>query len=172
MRAPSAYEAAAEILANYVEVLVVDLSLLGRRHQKLLEIARDMETHVLAVGSTREQAPVLSGIRLAAWDEVSGMLRQLAMALQEIPEAPPVPAVVEEPLPGEYEPAEIPVPPVTLAPAKKPQATNPPGDPKIAGQRPADPPQSIPAPQRHAPNVTPEKLLTADELEALLRDQS
>lgn len=164
--APSAYEAAAEILAGNVEVLIVDLSLVGKRHRELLSIARDMGVQVVALGARGEAIPA-GGIGPAAWGDVPDLLRQLAETQpQEVEPAPPL----EEapPAPGDYQPVEIPAPSVTLAPAKKAHETRSFDDPSAAG--PAVAPPTVPAPPA-ATNLTPQNLLTADELEALLRDK-
>ena len=51
VRAASGYEAAAEILSAPTAALVVDLRILNRGHIRLLEVARQMDTEVLAVGA-------------------------------------------------------------------------------------------------------------------------
>lgn len=113
-RAPSGYEAAAELLAARAEALVVDLRLLGGKHLRLLEIARTQGVEILAVGSLPigMTAEDLSGVRLISRRDLGGALAALARssggggAGQAIaPEAPvePIVALPESPPVGDVE---------------------------------------------------------------------
>ena len=73
---PTAYEAAAEILTAPAAALVLDLRLLGPRHARLLEIAREKRLEMLAVGALAAgmTAEDLSGVRLVARDDLPAAL--------------------------------------------------------------------------------------------------
>ena len=112
IRVASPYEAAAEMLAAPVSVLLADLRSLSRRHLRLLEIARELDVEILAVGTlpsglTAEQ---LSGVRLLS-------MRDLPAAIARVSS----PAEEAAPVTGERVPAAH---PVRLTPAK-PQAEEP-----------------------------------------------
>jgi hypothetical protein len=68
VRADSAYEAAAELLAAPTSALVLDLRLLAPRHLRLLEIARSLDVEMLAVGTLPKALSTedLSRVRLIA----------------------------------------------------------------------------------------------------------
>ncbi len=89
--APSAYEAAAEVLAAPTAALVVDLSLLEPRHTRLITIARRAGAEVLAVGSggVGIDAEALSGARLVAKGQLVAELKRLMQSAGEsIPSRP------------------------------------------------------------------------------------
>ncbi len=115
------YEAAAELFAAPVRALVIDLSLLTRRHLRLMELARDLSAEVLAVGSvpTGFGSEQLSGVRLVSRADLPKLLERLlesapsppapdeadtAPAIEPREEAPQPPA--EKPAPTE-EPAVV-----------------------------------------------------------------
>lgn len=104
IRVASPYEAAAEILAAPTAALVVDLRLVAGRHLRLLEIARQMEVELLAVGAVPPglTSEDLSGVRLTARADLPAVLARLAQerpaATAELPLAEPiVPEPAEEP---------------------------------------------------------------------------
>jgi len=120
---PSGYEAASELLAAPTTALVIDLRLLAGRHLRLLEIARDLDVEIFAVGSLPigMTAEDLSGVRLIARRD----LPQAVGALAPAPRPAPAPAEPPEPEPTHVAPAEHiepaePIPAVQLTPAKVP----------------------------------------------------
>ena len=76
---PSPYEAAAELIAEPALALVIDLRLMGRRHLRLLRIARERGAEMLAVGAVPAglSAEDLSGIRLVARADLKAALEGL-----------------------------------------------------------------------------------------------
>ncbi|MCD6365269.1 MAG: hypothetical protein J7M14_05285 [Planctomycetes bacterium] len=72
----SAYEAAAEILAGPAVAMIVDLRILSPRNLRLLEIARDLNVELLAVGALplHMTADDLSGVRLLSRRDIIGAL--------------------------------------------------------------------------------------------------
>ncbi len=141
---PTAYEAAAEMLAAPTVALVADLRLVGRRHLRLLAIARQMGVEVFAVGvvPTGLTGEDLSGVRMIALADLPEALRRLAEA--------------DWPAPSEPKPA---------APAEAPAdlAT------KEAAPQPAAPP--VEPPVEKSPPSSPSALLTPEELSALLENE-
>jgi hypothetical protein len=77
--ASSSYEAAAEILSAPTVALVVDLTILSKGHLKLLDVARQMATEVLAIGAipTGLTSEELSGVRLVSKADLPAALRAL-----------------------------------------------------------------------------------------------
>ena len=106
--ASSGYEAAAEMLSAPARALIIDLRLLPGRHLQLLEVARDLEVEIFAVGSLPigMTAEDLSGVRLIARKDLPAAVRAL----------PPAPAEAGDP-PPRGQPPE-PVTPMQLVPAK------------------------------------------------------
>ncbi|MHC4294786.1 MAG: hypothetical protein ACYSTL_04310 [Planctomycetota bacterium] len=101
VRVSTAYEAAAEILAATTAALVIDLRLLPERHLRLLEIARQRKTEILAVGSVPSglTSENLSGVRLVS-------LADLPKAISDLP----VPGERDVSLPTEPTPSGQPTP--------------------------------------------------------------
>ena len=77
----SPYEAAAELLAGPREVLVVDLRLLGRRHLRLLEMARSAGAEVLGIGAlpAGTGSDELSGVRLVARADITRRVEEAVL---------------------------------------------------------------------------------------------
>ena len=75
----TAYEAAAELIAAPALAIVIDLRLMGPRHLRLLQIARERRVEMLAVGSIPPglTAEDLSGLRLLARADVKAALQRL-----------------------------------------------------------------------------------------------
>jgi len=97
---PSAYEAAAEMLAAPTAALVIDLRAMSGRHGGLLSMARELNVETLGFG------PLPTGL---ARDQVAG----LRLVRQE-----DLPAAISEALAKQAAPAQ---PAVHLAPAKRPK---------------------------------------------------
>lgn len=78
----SAYEAAAEVLAEPTAVLVMDLRLLGSRDEKLVQVARSCGTAMLGIGALPAgmSAAGLSGVTLVAEPDLDD---EIARALRE-----------------------------------------------------------------------------------------
>jgi hypothetical protein len=76
---PTAYEAAAELLASPTLAMVVDLRALGSRHARLLEIARQLGVEMLAVGPIPAWAgeEALSTVRIVSRMDLPAALRRL-----------------------------------------------------------------------------------------------
>ncbi len=152
-RAPSGYEAAAEILAAPVSALVVDFRAFGASHRRLLEIARQMDVEVLGVGALPAgmDSGDLNGVRLVSRPALPGALDRLAAAA------------------GAGGPAEPPGVPAPAAP--RPASTE--------DRDAAEPPDEPEAGREAGPEVetqpgraeTPSDLLTPEELSALLEDE-
>ena len=79
--APSAYEAAAEILVAPARALVIDLGMIWDRHLGLLTIARDLKIDILAFGAAPSgiSAEELSGVRLVSLAELPATLEGLSV---------------------------------------------------------------------------------------------
>src|ERR1035437_4260581 len=79
---PCAYEAAAELLAAPTLALVIDLRALGRRHLRLLDIARQLGVEILASGPLPAgmNADELSGVRLVSTAGMAAELGRLCRA--------------------------------------------------------------------------------------------
>ena len=107
--ASSGYEAAAEMLSAPTTALIIELRLLPGRHLQLLEIARDLEVEIFAVGSLPigMTAEDLSGVRLIARKDLPAAVRAL----------PPAQAEAGDP-PTRGQPPE-PVTPIQLVSAKE-----------------------------------------------------
>ncbi len=118
VRVHTAYEAAAELLAEPAAAVVVELGALTRRHLRLLEIARQTGTEMLGVGAVPAGLTTadLSGIRLVAPELLAeSLLRQAQPA-----PAPAEPAEAAK-RPAEARPETPPeAPPAALTPAKRP----------------------------------------------------
>ena len=84
IRAVSAYEAAAEILAAPTLCLVVDLGLLGGADLRLLKIARRMELPVFGTGKLPAgmQAEDLAGVTLVARDSLGEAIAKLVRSIE------------------------------------------------------------------------------------------
>lgn len=174
------YEAAAEILADGATALVVDLRLLGARHLPLLDLAARNGTAVFATGSVHPgtSAEQLSGVRLAAQDDLPDLLAEL---LAE--NAPPRSRTAPNPKEASAPPARG---PSAEIPARASSARNPGGL-----RRPGEPPPA-PAPangqyqSEGRANRSPaargagepdadgdaRSVLTPEELAALLEDEA
>ena len=150
----SVYEAAAELLAEAPAALVVDLRLLGPRHARLAAIARQCGTEMLGVGALNGSMPAeqLSGLRLVSHQELDETLSQLASTPKNQNSS------------GQIESTYKPSAPQRPAPIKPP-ANNEreetalfPDDSYLSSTNPDQP-------------VTPDTLLTREELDALLENE-
>jgi len=91
---PTAYEAAAEILAGPAVALVIELRMIGLRGLRLLEIARERDVEVLGMGtlSSGLSAEDLRGVRLVGRRDLPDVLGRLAGPAASPEAGPPVPA--------------------------------------------------------------------------------
>jgi hypothetical protein len=167
----TAYEAAAELIAAPALAIVIDLRLMGPRHLRLLQIARERRVEMLAVGSIPPglTAEDLSGIRLLARADVKPALQRLLQDRQDRE--------------GRYEPTTPPAVAPALSGARAEAAAVSGGqDGKTVGetrhdeaQRSRTPsPQAAPTPESPS-GQSPDSLrniLTAGELAALLEERS
>jgi len=165
VRAASGYEAAAEILATEVTVLVIDFRSLPSAHARLLDLAHQMDVEMLGVGSTPGTLPIerLSGVRLVSWGDLPAAVLRLVGAARERDRAPAPGADVAPP--QSAEPAELPEPAAVLLgdlPALEPVV-----EPPTPERERAEPPEPEPA---QAEPQTPDQLLTPEELTALLEE--
>ncbi len=171
---PTAYEAAAEILVAPTVALVADLRLVGRRHLRLLAIARQMGVEVFAVGvvPTGLTGEDISGVRMIALADLPEALRRLAAADWPAPSEPQPAAPAEAPTTETILELieELPsVTPVGEAPADRAtedaaaQPPTPPAEPPVA-------PPVAPAIEKSQPS-SPSALLTPEELSALLENE-
>jgi hypothetical protein len=163
----SSYEAAAEMLIEHSLAIVIDLRCLTSGDLPLVEMARQRDLEILAVGS----APLgvsncdLSGVRLSSRESLAGLLTTLAACRdQTIEEAQPPcePVAVSEPVSatGQW---------VKRRPLSEPRDVELP-----ASQNEPEPEPEIAEPAHHVRNVQegyrPSALLTSEEIEALLED--
>lgn len=170
LRVASGYEAAAELLADGADLLVVDLARLSAAHVPLLDLARRRAVPVLAFGTPRADISDLSHVRLTT----AGNLVAAARAIARVAKAADAPAKVETKespasvAPAAPEPKAEPAPEKTPPPAKlvprvAPTAkTAEPSAPASAGS---------PAPtqgRRGGPAELASGCLTAEEIAALL----
>jgi len=184
VRVTTAYEAAAELLLAPTAAMVVEVGLLGPRHLRLLEIARDVGVEVLGVGVLPPgvSAAQLDGVRLVSSEAVASAVGRVVR--------PPAPAEAVPPPPSVRKPPEAPAAPkpaaapgnARLAPAKRPRrkpaakrkrktkTAAKRASPKVAEASSAPEP---PAPESGSvPEAPPRGLLTPEELSALLGDGS
>jgi hypothetical protein len=184
----SPYEAAAELIAAPAAAIVIDLRLMGPRHLRLLQIARQRGVEILAVGGMPGGLSVedLSGVRLIARADLPRALRRLLELregrFQGVPSSDGE-YVSHSPLPlrpaqaGEgrraadggpkrpaFPPADVPATRPS-SPAPCPEAQAPPRPAPPASRDPQPAAQSTPPSGDDA-----RSLLTADELSALLED--
>jgi hypothetical protein len=101
VRAETPYEAAAELLAEPADALVLDLRLMAPRHVGLLEIARRRGAPVLAVAAlpAAMSAEQLDGVRLIARDRLGSAVAELAAAHREAAAATAEPPAAARPAP-------------------------------------------------------------------------
>jgi hypothetical protein len=167
LRVSSPYEAAAEMLAESPLAIAIDLRCLTPGDLPLIEMARQRNLEVLAVGAVPSGITTadLSGVRLSARDHLSALLDNLASASQvdESVAVPPQTAPVEaadlsalsqwigKTPDSARKPARIPAPPPAREIADVP-----------VGDAEADQPPRI---------DRPNDLLTSEELTALLEDE-
>lgn len=172
------FEAAAEVLAAPVAVLVIDFRCLPPAHERLLDLARELEVEVLGVGATPTGIAIdrLSGVRLVSRDDLAVfVVRSLDIAASPAePEARELPTPIELPEnePEAWPEAEAEVeavaesaPPVAGAPASEAPRGN--GRRGPAAPRPAWP-EADDQPELRAPS----QLLSPEELSALLEDDA
>ncbi len=90
IRVASAYEAAAELLAAPAVAMIVDLRLITGEHVRLIELAREMEVAILAVGAlpVGMNADDLSGVRLTSREHLPEALGEIVQAAAS-PVTPP-----------------------------------------------------------------------------------
>jgi hypothetical protein len=87
IKTQSAYEAAAEILAEPTAALLLDLRRVGHRHLRLLQVARDCGVEIFAVGTIPSglSSEDLSGVRLTARSDVPQQLSRLTVPHESTP---------------------------------------------------------------------------------------
>jgi hypothetical protein len=154
-RAPSGYEAAAEILAAPVSALVVDFRAFGASHRRLLEVARQMDVEVLGVGALPAgmDSGDLNGVRLVSRPALPGALDRLAAAA------------------GAGGPAEPTGAPAPASP--RPASAEDRGEQAAGDHDAAEPTDEAEDDVEAEPGraETPSDLLTPEELSALLEDE-
>ncbi len=150
----SVYEAAAELLAEAAAALVIDLRLLGPRHARLADIARQCGAEMFGVGALTGSMPAeqLSGLRLVSHQDLAETLSQLARATQSPPP--------REQTESTYQPSA----PYSPAPIK------PPADSDKEAMDLCPDESYLPTPKSAQP-MTPEALLSREELDALLENE-
>ena len=151
----SAYEAAAELLAEPAAALVIDLRCLATGNLRLVQTARKQGVAVLAFGklSAAMSTEGLDGVQLVSQEGLAQALARLAQgaraAEQEAPEKQPVEATA-----------------VGVGGEAAPEAA-PPREAAAGLDRPGQEASSA-EPKRQGP---PSSVLTADELAALLGEE-
>jgi hypothetical protein len=170
----SPYEAAAEILAAPVAVLVIDLPAMAPAHLPLLDLARKRGVEMLGTGSLPGGIALesLSRVRLMAFGDLPSELERLtgAEAATKVPAVEPVPAAEAEPAeppvaePHEEAPAEPAREPAKRKPAKRPVKV--PAKPKQAAPRPDDAAEDV-----DSDAAGTRGLLTPEEIAALLENE-
>ncbi|MCE5327342.1 MAG: hypothetical protein LLG01_13120 [Planctomycetaceae bacterium] len=179
---PTAYEAAAELLAGPTAALVIDLRALSGVHLRLLEIARQNGAALIATGAPRLPviAHALNGTLIVQRGELTAAIE--AALSRRANEPPPtgaaVPSLIEVALAGpDGKPIDLSAAawdnPLPMEPppaqAQPPAAAAPPET--AAPQRPAQPPadgQGVYRSDRGLDAARDAALLTAAELSALL----
>jgi len=163
VRVATAYEAAAELLAEPAAALVIDLRRLAGRHLRLVQVARQMDVEMLAFGtlpagmSTEE----LNGVRLVSRAELPAELERLTR-LETTAEAPAAGAVKLTPA---KKPADQPVcEPTAELPEKAPELDEA-APPAASAEK-----QELQPPKTDLPD-TPSGVLTPEELAALLEHE-
>ena len=168
LRAGSAYEAAAAILAAPTAALVLDLRLMPQRHLRLLEIARRMDVEILAVGAVPAglTSEDLSGVRLMARGDLLKALGSLAKPLKapEQPEAKETAVAPPEPL-SQSLPEDL-RQEATARMLDDSAEAKPTADAEIGEE--AEASLAHPEVNKPTPPAEPSGLLTAEELAALL----
>ena len=179
IRAPTPYDAVAEILSAPAAALVVELRLLRGRHLRVLEIARQMDVEVLAVGTVPRglTGEDLSGVRLTARRDLPGVLARLTGTYEASapPERDETPApAVRRPLTGRTseEPGTHP-----KEHAGEESVAKISGEPSEGQYKPepaaaeTDPPARTPPGKQPQQTASPSDLLTPEELTALLENE-
>lgn len=186
IRVATGYEAAAELIAAPSIALVIDLRLLGPRHLRLLQIARDLSVEMLAVGAVPPSMTPedLSGLRLMSREALSGQLLAVAAAAANGIAATPVPPseqdetapshaasptshADQEPHAAMESPSPVPAAPRDEAATNgiyEPQSA-PAAAPSVAAAAPVTPAATDAKPSQP---VSPRLLLTPEEISALL----
>jgi ActR/RegA family two-component response regulator len=167
LRVTSPYEAAAELLEQPPMALVIDLRRLTPSDLPLIEMARQLDLEVLAVGvlplgiATTD----LSGVRLAARDHLPAMLESIASAPLVDRSAPISPRTAS------VDAAELSSRSSWVgAPDAEPEA--PQGKTPIPVNELSDAPADRPQTDKEPPQGDcPNDLLTSEELTALLEDK-
>lgn len=152
---PTAYQAAAEIIAEKPLVLVIDLKALSKNDLKLLDLAKTLGCPLAGVGDAPRWLDA-QGLRMFARAQASQALAEFAQA----PEPTPEPAPAEQPA-QQAEQAGEPEPEQEFA------VSPPPARPPQGGYQ----PQGDPSPPEPIERINPSTLLTADELSALLENE-
>jgi hypothetical protein len=164
-RVASAYEAAAELLAGTAGALVIDLSQLRRAHLPLLAIAREHGVEAIGVGPLGEEltSEELSGLRLAGRAELT-LLVAASRAAGDPAEAADEREAGDAPPDLDAGPADA---------ASEGAETVPPDDAQ-AGAAGSEARPAAGKTSRREPGApaNPSALLTAEELDALLEDES
>ncbi len=171
VRAANAYEAAAELLSEPSDALVIDLSMFSRRHVGLLKAARRMQVETFAFGSLPAgiTSDDLSGVTLISRRDLSKISEKSPNrdAVSLSPEMPQ--AASQRPMePARCEPAESAASTssgqtVKLTPRKLEERQTPAG--QYMPVRPASPDLARQSPAK------PDELLSREEIDALLEDQ-
>ncbi len=143
IRVENPYQAAAEILAEPTEALVIDFRLLTSQHLRLIKIANELDIAILGVGAlpVNISSDELSGVQLIGTDDLADTLSRIAGQAGQ----------------DQLQLAE-PVRPVKLTPAKLPGKTVDQPDPPAEDQ------------SFFAKANRPSDLLTSEELTSLLED--
>ena len=162
IRVPTAYEAAAEIMAAPAMALVIDLRAMSMRHARLVEIARRMDVEILATGvlPAGMDSEVFSGIRLvAALDRLAAAVPAIPAKTAEEPSAPVSQSTLHPHVPS-AQTSSGQAAPAKLTPAKKESA------PRSRPEEPVSPGHD------HGQKSPPElgQFLTSEEISALLED--
>lgn len=154
LRVTSPYQAAAELLAEPPLAMIIDLRCLTPGDLPLIEVARQRDVEVLAVGSVPLGITTtdLSGVRLAAAGHLPELLGTIAGS------------AVSGGSPG-FSPI---TPEIRQASHSPPEAAR---SPDLA-DKPADPPGPASKADHDPFPESPDALLTNEELSALLEDES
>ncbi len=169
VRVAGGYEAAAEILASPVAVLLIDLRAMSGIHQRLLELAGRMEVQTFAVaGDARgTDGQAMAPLRRVELKDIPAILASLAA--EEAPAAqtePPAEGPPASPDAGRYESEGAPAPQRS---EESPPASPDAGRYESAGSLAAEK-RVVLTPEPKRPK-TRQDLLTPEELAALLEDE-
>lgn len=177
----SGYEAAAQLLCQPAEALLVDLSRLPAPHVPLLELAGRLHVPVIGFGTIMTSLPrtLLAGLHMTSQDQVAAVLEEVLAGVATPEEGAIAPPTTPQTVPPVMEPPAV-AAPLTASPAAAPPlavprspelaAVCPPAE--VAAEKPRSMPAgAIPVARAERPPGRPMELLSPEEINALLEEK-